>query len=111
MRLGVCVLLSLLLAMPGAAHTGGAYWPLTKVMRKVDGKRIPVGTRTVRIDADTTLCSGEGRRIVRRGMRTWTHFRCTFTTFTPRGVGPDVEFRAHALDANRMAFTDARWIR
>lgn len=110
MRLGVCVLLSLVLAAPAGAHTGGAYWPHVKVMREVDGARVRVGTRTVRVDAETTLCSGEGRGILRRGARTWTHFRCTFTTFTPRGVGPDVEFRVHVLDARRMAITSARWI-
>jgi hypothetical protein len=110
-RVGVLlVLLSLLLAAPAAAHTRGAFWSVAKVMRAVDDARMRVGTKIVRVDSDTTLCSGEGRARVRRGVRTWTHFRCTFTTFTSRGPGPDVEFRVHALDARRIAITSARWI-
>jgi hypothetical protein len=110
-RVGVLlVLLSLLLAAPAAAHTRGAFWSLAKVMRAVDDARMRVGTTILRVDSDTTLCSGEGRARVRRGVRTWTHFRCTFTTFTPRGPGPDVEFRVHALDARRIGITSARWI-
>jgi hypothetical protein len=96
--------------VPAAAHPGGAYWPFAKVMGAVDDARVRVGTRVLRIDADTTLCSGEGRPRLRRGVRTWTHFRCTFTTFTSRGPGRDVEFRVHALDARRIAITNARWI-
>jgi hypothetical protein len=110
-RLGVVLIIVLLaLATPAAAHTGGAFWPLAKVMRAIDDARIRVGTKVVRVDSDTTLCSGEGRARVRGGVRTWTHFRCTFSTFTARGPGPDVEFRLHALDARRFATTSARWI-
>lgn len=111
MRVGVVlVLLSLLLAAPAAAHTGGAFWPVAKVMRAVDDERLPVGKRILRVDSETTLCSGEGPSTRRRGVRMWTHFRCTFTTFTPRGPGRDVEFRVHTLDARRIAITNARWI-
>jgi hypothetical protein len=110
-RLGVVLIVfPLVLAAPAAAHTGGAFWPAAKVMRAVDGSRIHVGTKVVRVDSDTTLCSGEGRVKLRRGVRTWTHFRCTFSTFTARGPGRDVEFRVHALDARRIATTSARWI-
>jgi hypothetical protein len=110
-RVGVpLVLLSLLLAAPAAAHTRGVFWPVAKVMRAVDDSRIRIGTRSLRIDIDTTLCSGEGRARLRQGVRTWKHFRCTFTTFTPRGPGRDVEFRVHTLDARRIAITNARWI-
>jgi hypothetical protein len=110
-RVGVVlILLSLVLSATVAAHTGGAFWTLPKVMRTVDDKRIRVGTKMVRVDADTTLCSGEGRGKLRRGTRTWTHFHCTFTTFTAVGPGRDIEFRIHALGALRMTITDARWI-
>ena len=111
MKPGVAVvLLSLVLPAPAAAHVGGAFWPSTKALVAVDGTRMRVGTRVVRVDADTTLCSGEGRSRLRRGVRTWTHFRCTFTTFTASGPGPDVEFRIHALTARRMVITNSRWI-
>lgn len=111
MRVGVAlVLLSLLLAAPAAAHRGGAFWSVAKVMRAVDDAPVRVGTKSLRVDSETTLCSGEGPATRRRGVRMWTHFRCTYTTFTPRGPGRDVEFRVHALDARRIAITDARWI-
>ena len=99
----------LTMATPAAAHTGGAFWPVAKVMRAIDDARIRVGTKVVRVDSDTTLCSGEGRARLRKGVRTWTHFRCTFSTFTAGGPGRDIEFRLHALDARRFATTSARW--
>ena len=79
-------------------------------MRVIDDVRVRVGSRVVRIDAATALCSGEGRGVMRRGVRTWLHFRCTFTTFGATGPGRDVEFRLHALDTRRFRITDARWI-
>jgi hypothetical protein len=110
-RLGVVlILLSLVLPAPVAAHLDGAFWPAAKVLVAVDGARARVGARVIRVDADTTLCSGEGRTKFRRGVRTWMHFRCTFTTFSPSGPGRDVEFRVHALDAQRMLITNTRWI-
>jgi len=110
-RLGVVlILLSFVLAAPAAAHTHGAFWPTVKAMGAVDGARVPIGTKVVRVDVDTTLCSGEGPAIRRRGVRAWKHFRCTYTTFTSSGPGRDVEFRVHALDARRIAITNARWI-
>lgn len=35
---------------------------------------------------------------------------CTYTTFTRSGIGPDVEFRVHALGARRFVVTRARWV-
>ena len=97
-------------ATPAAAHPGGTPWPNVKAMRAIDGVRVGVGSRVVRIDNETSLCSGEGRAVTRRGVRMWTHFRCTFTTFTAAGPGRDIEFRLHALDARRFRISDARWI-
>jgi hypothetical protein len=103
--------LSFVLASPAAAHERGAFWPADKAMRAVDEARVRVGTTVVRVKVETTLCSGEGRMMRRRGLRTWKHFRCTFTTFTPSGaVGRDLEFRVHAMEVGRIAITDARWI-
>jgi hypothetical protein len=110
-RLGVVLIVLLLaLAAPAPAHTGGAFRSVAQVMRAIDDARIRVGTKVVRVDSDTTLCSGEGQARLRRGVRTWTHFRCTFSTFTAGGPGRDVEFRLHALDSRRIATTSARWI-
>jgi hypothetical protein len=110
-RLGVVlILLSVALAAPAAAHVRGAFWPTAKAMRAVDDARVRIGTRVVLVNVETTLCSGEGPAIRRRGVRVWKHFRCTYTTFTPTGPGRDVEFRVHALDARRIAITNARWI-
>ena len=89
---------------------GGAFWSVSKVMRGIDDTRIRAGTKVVRVDSDTTLCSSEGYARLRRGVRTWTHFRCTFSTLTERGPGPDVEFRVHALDVRRFTVSSARWI-
>ena len=106
----VLLLLAFVLTAPAAAHERGAFWPATKAMRTIDDVRVRVGSTVVRVKVETTLCSGEGRVIRRRGLRAWKHFRCTFTAFTASGPGRDVEFRVHALDARRIAITDARWI-
>lgn len=112
LRRGVVLfLMSFVVTSPAAAHELGAFWPANKAMRTVDDKRIRVGSTVVRVNVETTLCSGEGRVKRQRGLRTWKHFRCTFTTFTPSGgVGRDLEFRVHAVDVRRIAITDARWI-
>ena len=107
---GLLIVLAAAFAAPAWAHTGGATWPAGKAMRAIDDVRVRVGSRIVRIDAETALCSGEGRAVRRRGVRTWAHFRCTFTTFTRNGPGRDVEFRLHALDSRRFRITAARWI-
>jgi hypothetical protein len=110
-RLGVVLmLLSFVLVAPAAGHQRGVSWPTAKTMRIVDEKRVHIGTRVVRVDVETTLCSGEGQATRRGGVRVWRHFRCTFTTFTALGPGRDVEFRVHPLDARRVAITDARWV-
>ena len=110
-RLGVVLMVLLLVfAGPAAAHTRGGWWPVAKVMRALDGERIRVGSKRVRVDSATSLCSGE-RRVKRRGgVRTWTHFRCTFSTFTASGPGRDAEFRVHVLGPRRIGISGARWI-
>jgi hypothetical protein len=110
-RLGVVlILLSLVAATPVEAHTRGAHWPVAKTMRTIEGVRVRVLSKVVRIDTETTLCSGRGRATRRQGVRTWTHFDCTFTTFRRGLPGRDLEFRVHALDSRRIAITSPRWI-
>jgi hypothetical protein len=98
----------LALAVPAAAHTGPWCWTVAKTMRRVDGARVQVGSRTVRIHIGTTLCSGEGRRIRRAGRLYRKHFLCTYTT--NGGLGRDVEFRVHVRGKLRFLITDAHWI-
>jgi hypothetical protein len=78
-------------------------------MRLIDGTRLNVGSRVVRIQSATTLCSGDGRHIRRAGRLRWKHFDCTFTT--QGGLGRDVEFRVHVRGRLRFRLTDAHWIR
>jgi hypothetical protein len=104
------ILGSLVLATAAGAHNVPFFWSVAKVMRMTDDVRIRVGDRPVRIDADTTLCSGQGPSRRRSGVRRWRHFVCTYTTFTPRGVGRDLEFRVHVLGIRRFVIDDARWV-
>jgi hypothetical protein len=99
---------ALVLAASAAAHPGPWCWTLTKTMRRIDGARIHVGSRRIRVDRDTTLCSAEGRRIRRRGNVYSKHFLCTYTT--NGGLGRDVQFRVHVLGRTRFVITDGQWI-
>jgi hypothetical protein len=102
------VLGTLALAASAAAHDVPFYWPVAKVMRVTDDSRVRVGRTVVRIDEETTLCSGQGPSRRGNGFRRWRHFHCTYTT--RRGLGRDVEFRVHVLGVRRFGITDARWI-
>jgi hypothetical protein len=106
----LALLLSMLLATPSTALASVPYWSMRKVLHRIDGKRIRVGTRTIRIDSDTTLCSGRGPSIVREGFRRWRRFDCTYTTFTKGGVDRDVEFHVRVLGRLRYAINDAHWV-
>lgn len=112
MRRGVALIVGLfaVAAAPAAAHDVPFFWSVAKVMRVTDGARVHVGKRVVRIDEASMLCAGRGAMRRRDGIRRWRHFTCTYTTFTPRGVGRDVEFRVHVLGVRRYVITDARWI-
>jgi hypothetical protein len=97
-----------------AASAGGraltAYWPMTKLMRSIDDVRVRVGTRVVRIHSETTLCSGQLRPIRRRGVRMWSRFSCTYTTFTRQGIDRDLDFQVVVFSATRFVIRDAHWI-
>jgi hypothetical protein len=110
-RLGVVLALSVLLALPAGAQASTPYWSVGKVLRRLDGDRIRVGTRRVRLDSETTLCSGEGPSIRRRGVRMWRRFACTYTTFTRGGVDRDIDFQVQVRTATRYVVTDAHWVR
>lgn len=111
MRLGLVMALCLLvLASPAAAQVSARYWTVGKVMRMIDNVRISVRGRIVRIESESTLCSGEGAFIRRRGIRRWHRFACTFTTFTKLRVGRDLEFRVRVTSNRRFVVFDAHWV-
>jgi hypothetical protein len=95
---------------PGAASAATAYWTLAKAMRMVDGTPVRVGGRVVRIRSETTLCAGEGASIRRGGVRRWSRFACTFTTFTRQGLDRDLDFRIRVTGARRFTIVDAHWV-
>jgi hypothetical protein len=110
MRFAVVFLLAIVLAVPAGAATLTRYWSVAHAMRSIDGARVRVGTRVLRIHADTTVCSGKGRRIRRQGMRMWSRFVCTFTTFTKIGLDRDLEFDVQVTGRARFLIRDADWI-
>jgi hypothetical protein len=110
-RLGVVLIVLLLaFAAPAAGRALRWYWPMAKVMRAIDDVRVRVGTRVVRIHSETTLCSGEGPSIRRRGTRRWSRFSCTYTTFTRQGVDRDLDFRVRVTGLKRFVISDAHWV-
>jgi hypothetical protein len=111
MRQGVAIIVgALALAAPTGAHNTPFFWSVAKVMGATDGARVRVGASVVRINAATTLCSGEGTARRRKGVRQWRHFVCTCTTITRRGLGRDVDFRVHVVGRRRFVITGARWV-
>jgi hypothetical protein len=95
---------------PTATGTGGASgaaWTRAELMRRLPGRRIHIGTRTVRVDAATVTCTGVGSPTERRaGAPAWPRFRCVQPTFPPGSVaGPDAIFYVAPVDRTRLAVT------
>jgi hypothetical protein len=115
MRAGVFLIALVLIAAAAstadAAQSAVPFWSMDKVLRKLDGDLVRVGSRRVRIHSETTLCSGRGASVRRKGIRMWRRFLCTYTTFTKAGVGRDLEFRLRVLSRTRYAVWDAHWVR
>jgi hypothetical protein len=110
MRAGVVLVAALMLAAATAGASSPPYWSVGKVLRRVDGVAIQVGSRKIRVDSETTLCAGYGTSVRRGRLRLWRHFTCTYTTFTKALVDKDLEFRLHVRSAARFSVTDAHWI-
>jgi hypothetical protein len=102
------VLVVLLAPSPAAAAAPG--WPLTRVMRALDGRRVPVAGKTVRIEAESTLCGGQGRAIRVDGVRRWARFACTFTSFGRRGIERDLDFRVTVVAGRHLRVGSAAWV-
>ena len=84
-------------------------WSLAKVMRSIDNARIHVGSRVVRVDSATTLCSGIGRGVRSGGVRRWAAFRCTYSAFVAGGIY-DCVFRVEVRGRAKYAIVNARWL-
>jgi hypothetical protein len=114
MRAGVVLIVLVILAAAAskseAMTRAVPFWSADKVLRKLDGDLVRVGSRQVRIHSDTTLCSGRGTSIRRNGMRMWRRFLCTYTAFTKAGPDRDLEFRVRILSKRRYLLRDAHWV-
>jgi hypothetical protein len=85
-------------------------WSIEKTMNAIDGTLLVLGKRAVRVDAATTLCSGVGRRLTKSGVRRWSSFDCTYTTFSDDGIDRDVDFHVILLGPKRYAIRGAHWV-
>jgi hypothetical protein len=100
----------LLLALPSPARVPPTYWTVDRMMRELDTTRVELKARAIRVETESTLCSGEGAPIRRGGTRMWRRFACTFTSFDRQGVDRDLEFRVRITGATRFVVRDAHWI-
>ncbi len=108
-----CVLVLAAVAAPAAtAHRGPGYWSRAQMVERLDGARITVKGRKIRLDASTFTCGGMGRGWVKAGVRRWKHFRCVQPLFPPgRLAAPDALFRVHPLGRRRFVVSHARFAR
>ena len=108
--LAVATALSSATAPRAGAHRGAPFWSHQKVMARVDGAAVVIGRWKGRVDAPSTLCSGDGRGASWSGARHWRHFTCTWTIFKSGGqIDRDVTFRLHTVTTNRFVITSARF--
>ena len=100
---------------PSAAPSGqaGVAWTYDALMRRLHGRRLRVGGRSVRIDRDTVACGGVGRPARRvDGAPAWTRFRCVQPTFPPGAVaGPDAIFIVEPTGRHEVAIRARRLTR
>lgn len=86
-----------------------AWWTARHAERILDGKRVLVDGKRIRLDRATLVCGGAGRSRGKGRRRTWSHFRCIQPTFTPSGsAGPDALFLLHAVSRTSFLITDAQ---
>jgi hypothetical protein len=79
-----------------------------KIMRRLEGRRIRVDGKVVRIDRATLACGRAGT--ARAGGRRTIRLSCVQPTF-PAGsvVGPDALFFVHPTPRGRLVITNARF--
>jgi hypothetical protein len=105
-----CAVAACVLAAPAGAHSGAPMWSIGAVMSRIDGAKVVIGRWSARVQADTTLCNGEGLGRRWGGVRHWRHFTCTWTVFDRKGPPRPRRHlpRTHARP-NRFRLTDARF--
>jgi hypothetical protein len=86
----------------------GPAWPYAKLITHLEGKRLVVGRRTVRLDRGLLICSGRGAVAVRGGTRRWRRFICTQTTFA-NGVDRDISFDVAVTSSDRLVTRAERY--
>jgi hypothetical protein len=109
-RAGVVLAVLLLAAAPSTSQAAVPYWSVDKVLRMIDGKTLQMGSRKVRLRAETTLCAGLGTSIRRDRRRMWRRFACTYTTFTEAGVDRDLDFELRVRGVTRYSISGAHWV-
>jgi hypothetical protein len=109
-RAGVVLAVLLLAAAPSTSRAAVPYWSVDKVLRMIDGKTLQIGSRKVRLRAETTLCAGQGASIRPGRRRMWRRFVCTYTTFTKSGVDRDLDFELRVRGATRYSIAGAHWV-
>lgn len=80
-------------------------WTYDTLSRRIAGKPVPVGGRTVRIDPELVTCNGEGRGVGRPAR--WERFTCT-QAIIERTIAGDVTFEVVVLGAQRWRIVNAR---
>ena len=94
---------------PGPARRSVA-WTHAELLRRLEGRRVRVRERTVRIDGGTVACGGVGRPARRKqGEPAWTRFRCVQPTFPPGSVaGPDAILIVEPVGPRAVVVTGRR---
>jgi hypothetical protein len=84
-------------------------WTHAAVLRRIGGRKIVAGGRTIRIDPATVTCDGLGPAQSRHGQPAWVSFRCVQPTF-PRGsvAGPDAIFEVVPTGAETYTVAGGR---
>jgi hypothetical protein len=97
-------------ATSAPAPAAGPAWTRAAVMRRLDGRRITVDGRAIRIDRATLVCGGIGRPSHRRrGRLVWVRFRCVQPTFPPGAVaGPDAILVVAPAGRRRLVVLESR---
>jgi hypothetical protein len=106
---GVCAAIAFGAGLTAAAAERADFWSLGQTMRRLDGMRIRIGGRPVRLDAPTLLCSGVGRSFRQNGVRRWHRFHCTYVAFV-HGETYDCDFRVLVVDRRHLSVRDPRWV-
>jgi hypothetical protein len=86
-------------------------WTRGRLLRRLEGRRIRIGDRRVRLRGDTLACGGVGRaESGRGGARAWRRFRCVQPTFPPGTVaGPDAIFFVEPSGRKAFAVVGGRF--